>query len=117
MQYLVTKHARHIKHKIDETFYALDFYEYKKETEESAKDSNKSAKSEPVWDGPLRFLRYACEKHSTFRIFLEQNRKNRNRYDAYLEIVKRTVKTKQELTIYHEDCRYQCALCNKANNN
>ena len=107
LNYIVERHVA--EKKVTENYFRLKFYLYK--------ESRTCQTKEPVWDGPLRFLRYACEKHSTFRIFLEQNSKNRNRYDAYLEIVKSTVKTKQELTIYHEDCRDQCALCNKANNN
>ena len=112
MQYLVMKHARHIKHKIDETFYALDFYEYKKETEESAKDSNKSAKSEPVWDGPFQFFRFGCDKHCTFNVVLQENPENRNRCDYYLQIQKQTCVAGEELTIFHNriDNTF-CELC------
>ena len=78
MQYLVTKHARHIKHNIDETFYALDFYECYKQPEVSAKDSNKSAKSEPVWDGPFQFFRFGCKEHCSFDIVLQQNSEDKN---------------------------------------
>ena len=106
LNYIVERHVA--EEKVKKNYFRLKFYQYEA--------SRTCQPKEPVWDGPLRFLSYACEEHSTFRIYLEQNRKNRNRYDAYLQIIKSTVKANQELTIYHEHSPYQCTLCNKAEN-
>ena len=106
LNYIVERHVA--EEKVTENYFRLKFYQYEA--------SRTCQTKEPVWDGPLRFLSYACEEHSTFRIFHERNRKNRNRYDAYLQIIKSTVKANQELTIYHEHSPYQCALCNNAEN-
>ena len=89
--------------KLETNYFRLKFYEYKE---------FRTCQTEPVWDGPLKFLNYACEKHCTFRIFLQQNSQDSNRNDTYLEIKPNNVKAEEELTIFHEHHQYQCALCN-----
>ena len=79
LNYIVERNVA--EEKVTENYFRLKFYQYK--------EFRTCQTAEPVWDGPLQFLSYACENHCTFRIFLEQNSQDSNRNDTYLQIKKK----------------------------
>lgn len=113
IQFFVKEHVTHIKQKVSDNLYSLNYFEYKKQSKSNAK-----CQTQPVWDGPISFLRFACKNHCTFRIMLHQNTEDSNRFDSNLEIRKDTVQPQEELTMYHklvdsdDHPQYWCASCN-----
>ena len=48
IQFFVKEHVTHIKQKVSDNHYSLNYFEYKKQPKSNAK-----CQTQPVWDGPI----------------------------------------------------------------